>query len=147
MNLNETHISPKGKFVFELVGPDGKIKNRVEVDNLVVTVGRNHIASRIVGTAQAVMSHMAIGTSGTAPAAGDTGLGGEIARVALSGWSASGNVATATASFGPGVGTGTLQEVGLFNAASSGTMLCRATYSSIVKGAADTLNVTYTVTI
>jgi hypothetical protein len=144
--MNEDAIKLKGKFRFELVGPDGTIKRVEESENLVVTSGRNHVASRLVGTAQAVMSHMAVGSSGTAPALGDTALGGELGRVALSGWSASTNVATATASFGAGVATGTLQEVGLFNASASGTMLCRSTYSSIVKGSADTLNVTYTVT-
>jgi hypothetical protein len=144
--MNEDAIKLKGKFRFELVGPDGTIKQVEESENLVVTTGRNHVASRLVGTAQAVMSHMAVGSSGTAPALGDTALGGELGRVALSNWSSSGNVATATASFGAGVATGTLQEVGLFNASSAGTMLCRSTYSSIVKGSSDTLNVTYTVT-
>ena len=40
-----------------------------------------------------------------------------------------------------------LREAGIFNAASSGTMLARAVYANIDKQAGDTLTITWTVTI
>jgi len=49
--------------------------------------------------------------------------------------------------FGAGVGTGAVTEAGIFNASSAGTMLCRTTFSVINKAAADTLGITWTVTV
>ena len=46
-----------------------------DIDNLVVTAGKNLVASRLVGTSSDVMSHMAIGSGTTAAAAGNTALG------------------------------------------------------------------------
>ena len=61
------------------------INNKVvqEINNLVVTTGKNYVASRIKDATSNAMSHMAIGTGSTSPAAGDTTLGTETARVAL----------------------------------------------------------------
>ena len=53
-----------------------------EVPNLVVTAGKNYVADRIKNNST-VMSHMAIGTGSTAAAAGNTALGSESARTAL----------------------------------------------------------------
>ena len=41
-----------------------------EVDNLVVTAGKNYVASRMKDTTDTAMSHMSIGTGSTAAAAG-----------------------------------------------------------------------------
>lgn len=136
-----------GHYVIELVGPDGVVKERREVDNLVVTTGRNFIADRMLGTTFAAMSHMAAGSNATAPALGDTTLGTELGRVALGTATRSTNVNTYTATFGAGIATGTIAEVGILNNSSGGTLLGRATFSGIVKGGADILNVTYTVTV
>ena len=46
-----------------------------EVHNLVVTDGKQFVASRMKDTTKAAMSHMAIGTGSTAAAAGDSALG------------------------------------------------------------------------
>ena len=118
-----------------------------EVDNLVVTAGKNFVASRMVGTASAVISHMAIGTTNTAAAAGDTALAAEAARVAVSGASATTNVVTYSATFPAGTGTGAIVEAGLLNAGSGGTMLCRTVFSVINKGASDSMTITWTVTV
>lgn len=126
---------------------DGKVKYDFSVPNLVVTSGKNFIASRMVGTTPAVMSHMAVGTGATAAAAGDTTLQTELTRVALSASSATGAVATYTANFAAGVGTGAITEAGIFNASSAGTMLCRTTFPVVNKGADDSMSITWTVTI
>lgn len=123
---------------------NGEIIN--EIPNLVVTAGKNFIASRMTGTTTA-MSHMAIGSSSTAAAAGDTGLGAELGRVALSSSSTTGAVTTYSATFPAGTGTGAVVEAGIFNASSSGTMLCRTTFAVVNKGANDTLTITWQITI
>ena len=93
------------------------------------------------------MSHMAIGTGSTAAAAGNTALGSEAGRVALTSSTVTDNAVAYVASFGAGTGTGAITEAGLLNASSSGTLLCRTVFSVINKGANDTLGITWTVTI
>ena len=51
------------------------------------------------------------------------------------------------ASFVAGVGTGAVTEAGVFNAASAGTMLCRTVFSVVNKGAADSMSITWTITV
>ena len=102
-----------------------------DVDNLVVTTGKNLVASRLVGTTPAVMSHMAIGSGTTAAAAGNTALGTELGRVSLTSGSASSAVVTYVATFAAGTGTGAVTEAGLLNASSSGTMLARTVFSVV----------------
>jgi hypothetical protein len=118
-----------------------------EVDNLVVTAGIGFVASRMVGTAAAIMSHMAVGTGATAAVVGNTTLGTEVARVALTSGTASGAVATYVATFPAGTGTAALTEAGILNAGTGGTLLCRTVFSAINKGASDSLTITWTVTV
>jgi hypothetical protein len=101
------------------------------------------------GTSSAVMSHMAVGTTNTAAAAGDTTLAAEVgsSRTALTSYNPSTNTIVAICTFGAGVGTGALVEAGLFNASSAGTMLCRTVFSTINKAAGDSLTITWTITI
>ena len=54
-----------------------------ETDNLVVTAGKAYVASRMKDATATAMSHMAVGTGTVDPAVGDTTLGTETARVAL----------------------------------------------------------------
>ena len=146
MNATE-NLKASGSLRVVVTGVDGKVKEEHDFKNLVVTVGKNFVASRMVGTASNVMSHMAVG-SGTAPAAaGDTTLGTELGRVALATSVATTNVVTYTASFPAGTGTGAVSEAGIFNAASAGTMLCRTVFSVVNKGVDDALSVTWTITI
>lgn len=146
MNTNE-QLKATGSLRVVLTAPDGSVKEEHEFKNLVVTVGKNFVASRMVGTSSNVMSHMAIGSSNTAAAAGDTALGSELGRVALASGSALNNVVTYTATFPAGTGTGAVVEAGIFNAASAGTMLCRTVFAVVNKGADDAMSVTWTVTI
>jgi len=124
MNATE-NLKASGSLRVVVTGADGKVKEEHQFKNLVVTVGKNFVASRMVGTASAVMSHMAVGSNNNAAAAGDTALGAELGRVALSTSVATTNVVTYTATFPAGTGTGAIVEAGIFNASSAGTMLCR----------------------
>jgi hypothetical protein len=125
------------------------INNEVvqEIPNLVVTAGKNFVASRMKDTTAGAMSHMAIGTGSTAAAANDTALGSEADRNALTSTTVTNNEVAYVASFGAGEGTGAITEAGLFNASSSGTMLCRTVFSVVNKGSADSMTITWTVTV
>ena len=118
-----------------------------EVPNLVVTAGKEYVASRMKDATANVMSHMAVGSGSTSPAAGDTALGSELDRVALTSTTVSSNELTYVATFGAGVGTGAITEAGLFNAATGGDMLCRTTFSVVNKGALDSMTITWVVTV
>ena len=118
-----------------------------EVDNLVVTVGKNFVASRMAANSATVMSHMAIGTGTSAAASGNTTLGTEAARVALTSTTVTTNAVAYVCSFAAGTGTGAITEAGILNAASTGTLLCRTVFSVVNKGASDSMTITWTVTI
>ncbi len=109
-----------------------------DVDNLVVTAGKNYVASRIKDASATAMSHMAVGSGTTAAAAGNTALGSELGRVSLTSTAVSNAVVTYTATFAAGTGTGAVTEAGILNASSSGTMLCRTVFSVVNKGAYNT---------
>jgi len=118
-----------------------------EVDNLVVTAGKGYVASRIKDASATAMSHMAIGSGTTNPAAGDTAVETELGRVSLTSTSVSGAVVTYVATFAAGTGTGAVTEAGILNASSGGTLLCRTEFNVVNKGSSDSMTVTWTVTV
>lgn len=118
-----------------------------EVPNLVVTDGKEYVASRMKDTSASAMSHMAIGTGSTAAAAGNAALGSEVHRNTLTSTSVSGAVVTYACTFSAGQGTGAITEAGLFNASSAGSMLCRTVFAVVNKGANDSMTITWTVTV
>jgi hypothetical protein len=118
-----------------------------EVPNLVVTDGKEYVASRMKDTTKAAMSHMAIGTGSTAAAAADSALGSQADRNALTSSVVSGAAVTYVATFSAGEGTGAITEAGLFNAASAGDMLCRTVFAVVNKGSNDSMTITWTVTV
>jgi len=126
----------------------GKQKENFTIPNLVVTTGLAYIASRMKDATATAMTHMAVGTGSTAAAAGNTALETQLgSRVALTSTTVTSNSTAYVATFGAGVGTGALTEAGIFNASTSGTMLCRTLFAVINKGAADTMTITWTITI
>jgi hypothetical protein len=148
MNTNEKIVAT-GELKIVVTAPDGTVKQEETVKNLVVTVGLGFIASRMAGTAANVMSHMAIGTNSTAAAAGNTTLGTESARVALTSTTPTGAAVAYVATFPAGTPatlTG-IQEAGIFNASSAGTMLCRTVFAVVNKDVNDTMSITWTVTM
>jgi len=140
-------IKMTGELRITVTNPEGTVTQETVVPNLVVTSGKDFIAERMKDATTTAMSHMAIGTGTTAAAAGDTALGTEAGRVTLTSTTVTANAVAYVATFGAGTGTGAITEAGLFNASSSGDMLCRTVFSVINKGAADTLGITWTVTV
>lgn len=146
--LNE-ELKVTGDVLFVLRNETGKIIETKEIKNLVVTTGLNFIASRMKDATATAMTHMAVGTGTTAAALGNTTLGTELARVALTSTNVTTNSISYACTFGTGTpaGTNALTEAGLFNAASAGTMLCRTVFAAINKAPGDSLTITWTITI
>ena len=138
----------RGDVAIVLKDKDGKVKESREINNLVVSAGLTYICSRMADASAGVMSHMALGSGTTAAAAGDTDLESILgSREALDSTSASSNTITYVSSFEAGEGTGAVTEAGIFNASSSGTMLCRTVFPVVNKQADDTMSVTWTITL
>ena len=132
--IKETLKGLIGTYKFEIRDVNGKIRDTFEVKNLVTTVGFAQLAL-LAGDAAAVpFTYLAVGTSSTAVNIADTTLtaeittngleraAGAVSRVDTTGtndtykitktWTATGSV--------------TVEEVGVFNAGSGGTMLSHA---------------------
>jgi hypothetical protein len=149
MIQNQETLKATGLVTITQTNSAGEIVKEFQVPNLVVTTGKNHIASKIAATTNspAAMTHMAIGTGTGTPASGDTALGTQTGRVSLSGSVVSTNTITYTATFPAGTGDGAITEAGVFNASSGGTMLCRTTFPVVNKASGDTIAVTWVVTV
>ena len=140
-------VSVKGNLEVILLDETGKQKDYRKVNNLVVAVGKDVIASRLVGNALAVMSHMAVGSSNTAAATSQTALGTELGRVVLDSTSRATNTITYVATFPAGTGTGSITEAGILNAGATGNMLCRTVFGVVTKASGDTVVITWNVTV
>ena len=123
MKNYEEKAKLRGSVDITLMGPDGTVKERRYIPNLVVQSGKTYIATRMVGpngvaglaadnrsssTLTSCMSHMGIGTSVTTATVNDTSLtaevtfGGDIAgynRAVLSSSSFSTGIVTYVATF------------------------------------------------
>ncbi len=117
-----------------------------ETNNLVVTAGKNWVADRM-NDANTVMTHMALGTSTTAAAAGQTALVSELDRNALTSTTVSTNTIAYACTWAAGDGTGAITEAGIFDHDTSGDMLARTVFSVVNKGASDSITITWTITI
>lgn len=142
----------KGTYKFEIRGVDGKVRDSWTVDNAVMTVGFAQLAL-LCGDASAVpFTYLAVGTSTTAVAISQTALVAEITDSGLA--RAAGTVSRITTTGANDTykitytwtasGSKTIEEVGVFNAASSGTMLSRALTTSKAVVSGETLTGTYT---
>jgi hypothetical protein len=146
--MPDEDLKPQDNVKIELKGPDGEVKETVELHNLVTTAGKNAIASRLASSpGSAVPTHMAIGTGATAADVADTTLQTEIDRNALTSNTASTNVLTMVGNWAAGDGTGAITEAGVLSASSGGTLFVRAVFGAISKGAADSLAITWTLTV
>ncbi len=126
-----------------------------ELNNLVVTAGLEFIAARMGSASADVMSHMAIGSGTTAAAIADTTLETEITRNALN--VAGGTVVTDTITYectwaadDPDVtapATTTITEAGIFNDATTGTLLAHVVFAAVNKGETDSMTISWAITI
>lgn len=140
-------VTTKGSLHIKKYDESLKLTEERLVKNLVVAVGKEVIAARLLGNTLAVFSHMAVGSSNTAVTTSQTTLGSELGRVSFDSATRSANTLSYIATFPAGTGTGTLTEAGIFNDVTTGSMLCRTNFNDINKAAGDTIVVTWNVTI
>lgn len=123
------------------------------ITNGITSAGLAQLAS-LAGDASAVpFTYLALGTSNTAFSASQTALGAEISTNGLSRAAATISRVTTTVTNDTwqavytwtASGSSTVEEIGVFNASSSGTMLARALTSSKTMVNTDTLQATYQV--
>lgn len=138
----------KGRIKFELFDPIGQLKQVQEIDNVVVTVGKNFLAAWLIAATQAdyFMRYIGLGTGTNAASAADTDLQTPLSSRSAGTLTSNTNVWQNMASFGPGVNTGAITEAGIFSAAVAGTMFARQTFPVVNKQAGDTLQVTWQIT-
>jgi len=148
--INE-NLKLSGQLNIVLKDKAGNVKDSRDLKNLVVNTGLAYIASRMKDTTKGAMSHMALGSGTTAAAASQTDLVSILgSREALDTTTISGSnneKVVYEASFEAGDATGAVTEAGIFNAASSGDMLCRTSFNVVNKAADDTMSVTWTITL
>lgn len=126
-----------------------------EGDNLLVNVGIQLLLDKLIGAAGTVFdasnAYIGIGDSNTAAAVGQTDLQAATNKVrkAMDSTypSRSSQTMTWRSTFATSEGNFSIQEAGLFNASSGGTMLNRIVQSLGTKTSATTLQVTLTLTI
>jgi hypothetical protein len=149
--IKDTLKKLQGTFHFEHRDKDGNLKDTWEVKNLVTNAGFAQLAL-LAGDASAVpFTFLAVGTSSTAPAVGNTTLAAEITTGGLA--RVAGTVSRTTTTVTNDTyritttwtasASHTVEEVGVFNAASSGTMLARALTTSKAVTSGETLTGTY----
>jgi hypothetical protein len=148
--MKET-FKPVGRITAVLYDENGNVKEtRFRIKNKLTQGGRDWLCDHIGGgTGASEMAYISIGSGGsTAAASDDTALYGEEAREDAT-YSHTGSTASfeLERTFEAGVGTGAIDEAGIFNKedAAGGTMLARQVFSVINKGASDTLKITWTV--
>jgi|TARA_R110000744_G_scaffold38393_1_gene87910 hypothetical protein len=145
--FNET-LKLSGQLAIVLKDKDGNVKEERTEKNLVVTTGLNYIASRMKDATATAMTHMALGSGTTNALAAQTDLITLLgSREALDSTTVTANAVAYVSSFEAGDATGAVTEAGIFNAATSGTMLCRVKFDVVNKAADDTMTVTWTITL
>lgn len=140
-------IAAKGSLHIQKFNSEQVLTDERHVNNLVVAVGKDVIAARLLGNSLPVFSHMAMGSSNTAATTSQTTLGAEEGRVALDSSTRTANTLEYVATFPAGTATATLTEAGIFNDGTTGNMLCRTNFNDVNKAAGDTIIITWNVTI
>ena len=140
------NLKVTGQVKVQLFDKDGVLKEEQDIKNLVVSVGKTFIASRMV-SAPTAMGYMAVGAGTVAATTSDTALGSELGRVSLTSSTSSSNVVTYVATFPAGTGTGAVTEAGIFDASSGGNMLCRTVFAVVNKGSLDAMTITWQITV
>ena len=146
--IHKDTLRVKGFARVQLVNADGSIAGDSGwVRNQVVDLGfQDYICASlgaVAGSKQ--ISYMAIGT-GTVPAAAATSLAGETGtRVTTSNSVVSSKTLQATCQFAGSdmAGTCTIQNVGLVNSSSGGTIACGITYTTSQWASNQNVNATY----
>lgn len=111
---------------------------KIVIPNLITNRGYEEFSYRLGNTSsEAPFTWIAIGAGNIPPTVNDTSLGNELARTSTV-FQYSSKSYEIAAQFEPGVGTGSITEVGVFNSSNGGTMCARSTFTAINKASGDT---------
>jgi len=148
--MNKGTISLKGRFKIACLRDNYLIAER-DIQNTIMNVGKAEISGLILtdigGTA---FDYLAIGTDSSAPDATESALIAEVYRIAATGSQETNTTTDDTARLTASIAitaSNTLQEAGIFNSSSAGTMLARTTFSGIPVNVNDTLSLGYDITL
>ena len=149
--------SLKGHYRFIKHDLDGNTVSIEEYDNTICSVGREAIAYQISGdeTYDLKATYIALGTSQVTPAEGDTTLGTESYRKAVSSHNASGDTASVAGFFAASDCTGHYYEAGVFcdgvatqaSATTDSGLLLSHVAIDVDKSALESLTVEFYITI
>jgi hypothetical protein len=142
-------VKLKGHIWLILVDEKMRLKDYREVDNVVVSVGKNYVAAWLAAASQAgtFMQYLAVGTGTNAAAITDTTLQTELPTRVAGTVTSSTNIWQNQATFNVGVDTGAITEAGIFSASSGGTLLARQVFAVVNKSVGDSLQITWQLSI
>lgn len=139
----------KGECHIRLLGPDGKLKEERIIHNTVTELGDAHVADQMSDSGEAALGFIAVGT-GSGQGAASTGLAILLDRNALTsitqGVAGNDNDVIYVGNWAAGDGTGAITEAGILLGDNNTSMNYYADFAVVTKGAADVLEITWTVT-
>jgi hypothetical protein len=150
----ESGLKIKGSVRLQVFDGDKCIHDTGFMDNLITSAGKAGVAGLVGNTGSVTaFTYLAVGTSSTAVAVSDTTLGSEIVDSGLARASATVSRVTTTVTNDTlsltktftVTGTKTIEEIGIFNASSSGVLLGRRLTGSINVINGNSLVTTYNV--
>ena len=137
MVKEDARIRWSGVFKAEL-RRGGRLVKRYEARNIVCNVLLSQLRNALVGSGSvSEYTHIAIGSGATTPTRSDTALANEIARKVCDERLISGTKVIYRVTFGSDEANGSINEVGVFDAASGGNMLARALFGETIEKTSD----------
>lgn len=146
--MHNESINLKGHLKLTLIGPDGKVNQEFEKDNLVVTVGKAYLTAFLAASpASGVFaSYAGVGTGTATPAITDTDLTTPLPTRVQGTLTSSGSIWSNSIVFPAAVDTGIITEAGLFSTSTGGTLFAHQVFPAFNKGSLDTFVINWTVT-
>ncbi len=147
-------IQVTGKIRLEVIRGGKVVHDTGWISNIVTNVGKAAVAGLVGNTGGiSAFTYLAVGTSNTAVNAADTTLGAEISTNGLARAAATVSRITTTQTndtlqlnvIFSSVGSFTVQEMGVLNAASTGILLAHALTGAITIVSGDQLNATHAI--
>lgn len=138
-----------GVMHLRLFGPDGRLKESRDIENTVTELMDAQVADQMSDSPGGAIGFMALGT-GTGQGSADVGLATQLDINALTsvtqGTVGADNDSVYVGDWAAADGTGAITEAGIFLAENNTSMMVVASFDVVNKGAADTLQITWTLT-
>lgn len=146
-------VKRKGVYSFKIKDVNGNIRDEWVVNNIITNAGLAQLALLTYDATATPFTYIAVGSGTTTAAASQTALVTEITTSGLARASATTTRTTTTVTNDTTSynhvftlsGSATVEEVGIFNASSAGTMLSRALTGTKSLLSGETFEVTYTI--